>query len=98
MLPFMLNIVIISPGFAVDENDHLCIPFLQLYIKELQKKEVRITVIATQYPQKENYQWHDIEIITVAKNKTSLLSKLFFGKRLRRALDKIHKKNKIDVI
>ena len=59
------HILILTPGFPENESDYLCIPPLQTYLKALKKQfpELRISVIAFNYPAGENkYQWHGIEV------------------------------------
>lgn len=94
----MLNIVIITLGFAVNENDLVSVPFLQLYLKDLLKHNVKLTIIATQFPASKNYQWHGIEVITLVKKESKLRSKLLYKYRLHKTLQALNKKNKIDVI
>lgn len=60
------DILLITPGFASDENDTSCIPFLQDFVFALQKATgpEHIRIIATQYPYtKKPYVWHGVEVI-----------------------------------
>jgi glycosyltransferase involved in cell wall biosynthesis len=68
------HIVIITPGFPKDENDFLCIPPLQEFLKSFKSSFPlpKITVLAFQYPfQIRKYNWNGIKIISFAgKNKS----------------------------
>jgi 1,2-diacylglycerol 3-alpha-glucosyltransferase len=95
----LINLVIISPGFPIDENDSTCLPFLQLIIKELMKQgNIKITVIAEQYPMSENYTWNGISVITLRKKESKLYYKIFRFFRLKHILKKLNKHEKINVI
>lgn len=94
----MLNIVIITPGFPVDEKDTICLPFLQLYIHELIKQQIHVTVITDQHPIKENYTWNNVKVYTLRKKGSNLVSKLFKHFRLKKTLLFLHKKNNITAI
>lgn len=95
----MINVVIITPGFPINENDSTCVPFIQLFIKELIKnKAIHLTIITEQYPKGENYLWHHSNVITLQKNEPLLYYKLMRYVRLKRALKKINGQGKIDVV
>ncbi len=95
----MLNVVIISPGFAVDENDSVCLPFIQIYIKALIKNPaVQLRIITEQYPAKENYTWNGINVFTLQKSKSTSISKLLSSIRLKRCLKTLHQDKKIDIV
>jgi 1,2-diacylglycerol 3-alpha-glucosyltransferase len=58
-----MRILMITPGFPSDENDHNCIPPLQLFVGELCKRGVEIHIIALEYPYKSTpYKWHEAQI------------------------------------
>jgi len=95
----MINLVIISPGFAVDENDSVCLPFIQIYIKELIKNpNIHLRIISEQYPLKENYKWHGVDVYTLLKRKKTILDKFWFSFRLKQCLKKLHQECNINVV
>jgi glycosyltransferase involved in cell wall biosynthesis len=54
-----MRILMLTPGFAADENDHNCIPPLQMLVRDLCDRGVEIDIIALEYPFRANpYQWH----------------------------------------
>lgn len=59
------DLLILTPGFAANEQDSTCIPPLQVYLRHLRARrpELRIAVIALHYPMTEQpYQWHGIDV------------------------------------
>ncbi|MDN5289492.1 MAG: hypothetical protein JWR38_5766 [Mucilaginibacter sp.] len=62
-------LVILSPGFPVDEDDTTCIPPQQVFVRALKQNnpELNIIVISFQYPFKAaRYMWHGAEVIALA--------------------------------
>jgi 1,2-diacylglycerol 3-alpha-glucosyltransferase len=92
-----LHLLILTPGFAVNEADTSCLPFLQLYLDELKKQDCRITIVTEDHPQTENYSWKNIEVITVRKRAT-LLSKIMGRFTLLKTIEAIHKRSPVDVV
>ena len=53
-----MHVLLFSPGFAANENDHNCIPPLQSLVQELTVRNVEVHIIAMEYPfQREPYLW-----------------------------------------
>jgi 1,2-diacylglycerol 3-alpha-glucosyltransferase len=53
----------VTPGFPSDENDHNCIPPLQLFVGELCKRGVEVHVITLEYPyNNQPYKWHEAQV------------------------------------
>jgi glycosyltransferase involved in cell wall biosynthesis len=94
----MKHVLIITPGFPADELDYICLPFLQLYILELMKQNIEVSVITDQYPRKENYKWNSVSVFTLRKKEPSFISKLFKTRRLKKVIQKINQTNKIDIV
>jgi len=93
------DIVIITPGFASDEQDTSCIPALQLYVKELQMRGNKVTVFALHYPfKKENYNWHGARVIPLNGKNNRLKRELLLPLRLMRCFSKVHKETPVDLI
>jgi glycosyltransferase involved in cell wall biosynthesis len=64
-----INIVLLTPGFAADEEDSTAIPSLQLYTKSLsfQHPGLNIQVITFHYPSVTgNYSWNNIQVHSFA--------------------------------
>lgn len=94
----MLHIVIISPIFAVDEQDTINLPFLQLHCKELLTRGVKLTIISEQYPMGPDYQWNGVQVITIKRKTPKAIYKFLRKYRMRAALKKIHHEHPVQVI
>lgn len=58
-----MRVLWLTPGFAADENDHNCIPPLQLLARELLRQGVDLQVVALEYPfRSEPYRWHGASV------------------------------------
>lgn len=86
--------IILSPGFAADENDNTVLPFAQSFVLSFRKlyPGVKLIVISFQYPYvAKAYLWHGATIIPLAgKNKAGLL-RLFTWTRAIRTIYTIRK-------
>lgn len=72
------KILIITPGFAENEQDTSCIPALQELVLSLSAiSDFELKIIALHFPQKKRYTWHNIAVESLGKNNP---------KRLRKAL------------
>jgi 1,2-diacylglycerol 3-alpha-glucosyltransferase len=92
------NIAIITPGFARDEADTVCIPALQVWVKALAKVNIQLTIFTIHYPfVKEEYDWHGIRIIPLNAANNPLKRKFIFPK-LKKKFSAIHRVSKFDVI
>jgi len=61
------TLVVLTPGFAENESDTTCLPFLQGHISALSKNfpRLEIIILAFQYPYvKEVYKWNGIEVVS----------------------------------
>jgi len=59
----MKQLLLITPGFAADENDHNCIPPLQGFVRELQRRGVAVHIVALEYPfTDQSYNWHGAQV------------------------------------
>lgn len=96
------HILILTPGFARDEADYLCIPPLQAYLPALQAADpgVRITVMALHYPYVERtYDWKGIPIHGLGGNNVRTpWGKVALWAKVRRRFKSLHKAHPIDVI
>ena len=94
------HILIITPGFPADENDFLCIPPLQEFLKSFKSRFpfLIITVIALHYPyQTKKYSWNGISIISLAGKNKSIKKPLLWYKIINEA-KKINESNPVSVI
>ena len=68
--------VILTPGFAANEADTTCLPFLQILVKAINKNfsSIKIIILCFQYPFSANeYLWNDNKVISLGgKNKGKL--------------------------
>lgn len=55
-----MRLIVLTPGFAADEQDRNCIPPLQLLALELLGKSIDLQIVALEYPfRSEPYRWHN---------------------------------------
>lgn len=95
----MKHIVIITPGFAVNEKDDYTISALQIYCKKLQERsDIKLSVITLHYPYtKKKYQWYNCSIYPLGfNNKKNFL--FFLNRKVLKQLRIINKQNTIDCI
>jgi glycosyltransferase involved in cell wall biosynthesis len=87
------SIIIISPGFASDEEDTSCLPMQQAFVKALQQQypQVKIIVLALQYPfKKGSYDWFGNEIIAFNGKEKGKLYRLLTWWRVWKTLKRLH--------
>ncbi|MDP4264765.1 MAG: glycosyltransferase family 4 protein [Bacteroidota bacterium] len=90
--------VILIPGFPENEADGNCLPFHQQFVLSLKDlyPQLNIIILGFQYPYfKKTYKWHDVTVISFDGRNKGGLSRLFLRRKLIRALQDIHDKNKI---
>lgn len=95
-----INLVILTPGFAADDEDSTAIPSLQLYLAGLHSlyPEVRIQVVSFHYPFRTgDYEWKGLAVHAAggAGNKAF---KILLWIRILRWLIKYRKSRGIDII
>lgn len=57
------RVILITPGFTADEQDHNCLPTLQLFVLELLRQGLSVDVVALDYPfYNTPYTWHGARI------------------------------------
>lgn len=95
------HLLLITPGFPIDEQDTSCLPSLQQFVLNYKKlhPELQITIISLHYPfYKSAYKWHGVNVYcTQGKNKTGVRRAITIYKSFKKALS-IHQKNSIDAI
>lgn len=87
------SLIIVSPGFPKDESESTCLPYIQMFIKALQKAypDLQITIVSLQYPfYSKTYNWHSCKVIALGgKNKKS--NRLLTWYKAKRAIKSIIK-------
>jgi glycosyltransferase involved in cell wall biosynthesis len=59
-----VSVLLITPGFAANEQDDTCIPPLQLLVKALQQQHIQVFIIALEYPfQSTPYEWYGARVL-----------------------------------
>ena len=94
------DLLLITPGFPASDEDSTCIPPLQLYLRALRKSrpDLRIAVIATQYPYtRAAYQWNGIEVFPCDGRITNWRRPLAWW-RASQAFDRLKKSGAIGAI
>lgn len=94
------HILILTPGFAADENDSVCIPPLQDFLLYFRNKfpEVEFTIITFQYPFKKfGYKWNDISVFSL-NGKSLKRNKIFVWNKALAIAKYFAKQNKLDLV
>jgi len=95
------HIVLLTPGFARDEQDTTCTTFLQDYVLAMKKLHPNylIDIIAIQYPyDRTNYQWNGVDVYSARGKLSKYLSRLVTWAKVLIKLSALNRKLKIDVI
>jgi glycosyltransferase involved in cell wall biosynthesis len=95
------HIVLLTPGFARDEQDTTCIPFLQDYVLALHRfhPELRLSIVSLQYPfDRSDYRWNGISVYSAHGKNSRFPSRFLTWYRVWKQLNKLHKEKLIDVI
>jgi len=85
------TLIILTPGFAKDEQDTACLPFLQNIVRELNEQfpSLKVSVLAFDYPfNKGVYRWNGNEVFSFKgwrkRNFTKLIKWLLIYIRMKR--------------
>lgn len=95
------HVVLLSPGFARDEQDSTCMTFLQDYVLALKKyyPDIQLEIVTLQYPfDRTDYTWNGIQVFSAQGRNSTYLSRFFTWIRTWKTLSKLHKARKIDII
>jgi 1,2-diacylglycerol 3-alpha-glucosyltransferase len=93
-----MKLLLLTPGFASDENDHNCIPPLQLLVRELGVRGVEVHIIALEYPfRSEPYAWHQAKVYPCNGQNRKWL-KIRTSYRAKRWADTLHHQYKFDAL
>jgi glycosyltransferase involved in cell wall biosynthesis len=95
-MPQPETLIILSPGFPVNEADSTCLPPQQVFLRALKQNypDLKIIVIAFEYPFiRRHYHWFGVQVIALGgKNKSGLLRRLNWL-RAWHALNKLNKQH-----
>jgi glycosyltransferase involved in cell wall biosynthesis len=92
------TLVILSPGFAKDEQDTTCLPAQQVFVKAVNKNfpSLQIIILAFQYPRiKKKYKWFGNTIISLNGAERKRIFRLLLWWRIYKDLKKIKKENSL---
>src|SRR5574338_1216883 len=86
--------IILTPGFAANEADSTCLPFLQTLLKNIREiyPELNIIVLAFHYPfQKGSYKWQGTEVISFNGYRRNRFYKVLLWARIMNKLRMLHR-------
>jgi glycosyltransferase involved in cell wall biosynthesis len=92
------TLIILSPGFAKDEQDTTCLPAQQVFVKALNKNfpSLQIIILAFQYPYIEKkYKWFGNTIISFNGVEKRKLLRLLLWQHVYNVLRKIKRQNNV---
>ena len=93
------TLIILTPGFAESEADTACLPFLQLFVKALNRNypHLKVIILAFQYPfHKQHYTWYGNEVIAFNGRNIGKLKRLQVWYRAWKTLDKLRKQHHVN--
>ncbi len=91
-------LVILTPGFAVNEADSTCLPAQQTFIRALNKnfRDLKIIIVSFQYPFIASpYEWFGNTVIPLNGRGKGKIYRLLLWRRAWRVLKKINQENNI---
>lgn len=86
-------ILVVTPGFPADEQDHNCLPFHQALLKAMRVAvhPCRLVVLSLHYPfRRGSYDWHGIEVIALGGQNRGGLYRFGLERRAARCLQDLH--------
>lgn len=95
------NILLITPGFPINEEDTTCIPALQEFVLGLNKyyPNLNISIVTLHYPSKQgNYVWHGNNVYSIGASNCGFPKRLFYWAKFNRLISKLHQKNNFDLV
>lgn len=92
------HIVLLTPGFPVDESDTSCIPPLQSFALYLSRvEEIQVSIVAVHYPyEKKNYHWNGIPVHGLGGDNRKGWRKARIFYEAKKLLSGIHRESPID--
>lgn len=94
------SILFLSPGFPSTENETDCIPAMQLFLKELSKRELfDIQIITFHYPYQAGvYQWNGIRVYALGGSNKQGIQRILRQRKIFKLIKKFHQIKPIDFI
>lgn len=92
------TLVVLTPGFAKDEDDSSCLPFIRSFIKTLaeENQQLQVFVLAFQYPYTTvSYRLHGAKVIPFNGQNKGKLNRLTVWLKVYRHLKKIIRANHV---
>ncbi len=92
------TLIILSPGFPKDEADTACLPFLQTFVRSLNKVDpsLKIIVLAFQYPFfVKEYVWENATVIAFNGRNRKKPFKLFLWLRILARVKTLFRRNNV---
>lgn len=92
------TLVILTPGFAKDEADSVCLPMQQQLVRALKEicPQLNIIVLSFQYPyHTKKYTWFNTKVIPFNGRNKGGLPRLLLRKKINATLRKIHNETPI---
>jgi glycosyltransferase involved in cell wall biosynthesis len=90
--------IVISPGFAINEEDSTCLPLQQNLIKAINKNfpSIKIIIVAFQYPLiRSEYEWYGNKVISFGSRTRGKLHTLLLWSKVWLRLKKLNKENNV---
>jgi glycosyltransferase involved in cell wall biosynthesis len=90
--------VVLTPGFAADEADTTCLPFLQTLIKTIKNdfSFIKIIILTFQYPfEAKKYVWNGINVISFGGKNKGRFSRFLLWEKVWKELKHLQKGNNI---
>jgi glycosyltransferase involved in cell wall biosynthesis len=97
-MPKPQTLVILSPGFPVNEADSTCLPPQQVFVRSLKQSypNLNIVVLAFEYPfAKATYQWFGVDVIAFGGKNRNRLFRLFNWIKIWQVLRKLHRQHHV---
>ncbi|MFK7933264.1 MAG: glycosyltransferase family 4 protein [Saprospiraceae bacterium] len=95
------HIVFLTPGFAADESDTKCLPYLQEYFLGLRRyiSDLTISIISIEYPAvSDPYLWQGISVFPLGITNRGIASNFIAFQKTLSTLKKIQKRKPINII
>jgi glycosyltransferase involved in cell wall biosynthesis len=92
------SLIILTPGFPVNEADSACLPSIQVFVKNLQKHYplVNIVIVTFQYPfVAKKYTWNGIQVIGIGGANKGKLFRLRVWVKVWRILNELKSQQQI---
>jgi len=92
------TLVVLTPGFASNEADTTCLPFLQSHILAIKKNDpsLEIIIIAFQYPFfKRQYKWNGITVVSFGGESKAKWHRLLLWLKVWKYLKKLKREKNI---